>query len=667
MFKLQLSSFDIASSYFRFWIFALSFGLTLCLFQTTFAQTNNQFDQVERFLQNKSIDESEKVHHLKNQLKKFEDLDAFDRFLSKSEGKLSPIFYYKVKMAFNTKADSLTQLMKNGEALLNEPACNWQDSMYTYWALAAAFQSAGYHQYALTNYKNLLYLYKIHSTYDRLPRLMHEIGLVYYGQNDFKNAIMWYKKAIVEYDEGRDFLFPYQVMNNMGLAYEKIQLLDSALHYFKKVEVFISEELEDSLKGKRELFFEGLVKGNQGSVYLKMGETDKALKLLQEDLRLSDSTQKIVSSCNAKITIAKIYLEENQLQLAYQNLSLALKQASNNQFKKQLREIYFLMAQYFQKVKQYKPSNYYLTLYKQLNDTLNQAFIKKQNVDFALELALLAQENEIAMLKMEGKQKGIEIEKKHWQLTFAIGLSILLIVILAIVLINGRIKSKLNQTLIQKNQEIRKRGVQLENAVLEKDLMLKEMHHRVKNNLQLVQSLLRLQASDINDPSVKKAYEESINRLSSMSLIHQNLYMQDKYKTIEFKAYLESLVKYLEGAFQSDQKQIKLNLVAPKFDLSIDHAIPAGLIITELISNAFEHAFTNQTEGQIDIKVRRKGKNFEFEVFDNGKGLMTNFDFNQSSFGTTMVRMLVEQINGEISFDNRDGAYFKISFEDLLA
>lgn len=647
------------------WIFFLSF---VQLSIPCVSQNVNQHDllEVENILTNKSFDEEFKLNHLEGLLIPFNNCQEFESHLIKVDYKATPSFLLKAKMVFSARKDSFPNLLNYGESILGNQNCSWQDSLFTYYTLASYFQKAGYNKYALSNYKKLFEAYQEHPSFDRRARLIHQIGLVHLGEKKYASAVVWLKKAIHEYDSGRDFLFPYQVMNNLGITYKKMGLLDSALVYFKNVETFISEELADSLKGDREIFFEGLVKGNQGSIYLLKGEKEKAISLLEEDLKTSESTNHRVSECNARISLAKVYLADKNYPKAFTYLKRAAEISKELNLAQQLNNCYRLFAEYFKAVNYFEKSSYYYEQHLRLNDSLNQAYIEQQNQDFALEMALITQENEITTLKLETKQKSLALNAQRLQLYFAIGISILLIIMLFILLVNGRIKSKLNDSLVQKNQEILKRGLQLENAVLEKDLMLKEMHHRIKNNLQMVQSLLRLQAAEIDDPLVNRSYEESINRLSSMSLIHQNLYTQEKYKSIAFKPYLESLLNYLDNAHSSNNKNIKIIAEIEEVDISIDHAIPTGVIITELISNAFRHAFINQDEGIIKISLFKIENFISLKVSDNGKGLEENFSLDTKGFGTTIIQMLINQINAKLEFKNLNGANFSFSFEDII-
>lgn len=374
-----------------------------------------------------------------------------------------------------------------------------------------------------------------------------------------------------------------------------------------------------------------------------------------------------LSACNARISLAQIYLTHlDQLSKSKAYLDKAYSCAQKHQLATQRNNCLKLFALYYKKAGLFRESSSHYEKFIKLNDSLNKQLLKQTSADFKLELALMDQKNEVEMLKLESKTHKAELKSRKLQLYFTLGLSILLILILTILLINYRNKTSLNQSLLEKNFEIQKRGVQLESALHEKNLMLKEMHHRVKNNLQLVQSLLRLQAAEVKDPIVSLAFSESINRLSSMSLIHQNLYQQEKFKFIEFKSYLQSLVDHLQDSFHNSHENVTVKVDAEELDISIDNAIPSGLILNELISNAFQHAFKNTKEGKIKVSISKTKNLVSFQVHDNGDGLSDDFSLENDSFGTTLIKMLVQQIQGKIEFANKTGAFFKVTFEDKV-
>ncbi|RCJ22674.1 ATPase [Nostoc sp. ATCC 43529] len=209
--------------------------------------------------------------------------------------------------------------------------------------------------------------------------------------------------------------------------------------------------------------------------------------------------------------------------------------------------------------------------------------------------------------------------------------------------------------------------VKLRSALAEKEVLLKEVHHRVKNNLQIVSSLLQLQSHTIKDPEVIKVLRESQNRIESISLIHKNLYTSTNIGQIDIGEYIHNLATSLLISYQIVPGKIALETDIDSVSLNIDQAIGCGLVINELISNALKHAFPNQQAGIIHITLRNLNKIIEMTIKDNGIGLPDNLDWrNTGSLGLSLVYDLVtEQLEGEITLERDRGTVFKIQFTQL--
>ncbi len=214
-----------------------------------------------------------------------------------------------------------------------------------------------------------------------------------------------------------------------------------------------------------------------------------------------------------------------------------------------------------------------------------------------------------------------------------------------------------------------KAQVKLKNALAEKEVLLKEVHHRVKNNLQIVSSLLQLQSQTLKDPEVIKVLRESQNRIESISLIHKNLYTSANIGQIDVADYIHNLAASLLISYQIWPNKITLEIDIDPLNLNVDQAIACGLVINELISNALKHAFPNQQIGTISIALRNVGNNIEMTIKDNGIGLPDNLDWTKTdSLGLSLVYDLVtEQLEGNITLERNHGTVFKIQFTQLTS
>ncbi len=205
---------------------------------------------------------------------------------------------------------------------------------------------------------------------------------------------------------------------------------------------------------------------------------------------------------------------------------------------------------------------------------------------------------------------------------------------------------------------------QLRASLAEKETLLKEIHHRVKNNMQVIASLLSLQSGIINDPATRAQFEDSQNRIRSMALVHERLYRSQDLTSIDFKEYVEELTGHLMQSYRLQCKKVEVVIDVEHIQLDIDTAIPCGLIINELMSNALKHAFPNGAEGIIKIEARRDGvDSYCLSVRDNGVGMPSDIDLAHSkTLGLQLVSSLSRQLNGIVSLDTENGTRVTLRF-----
>jgi PAS domain S-box-containing protein len=206
----------------------------------------------------------------------------------------------------------------------------------------------------------------------------------------------------------------------------------------------------------------------------------------------------------------------------------------------------------------------------------------------------------------------------------------------------------------------------IRDALKEKEVLLKEVHHRVKNNLQVISSILSLQTGYVTDPGTLDILRESQNRIKSMSYIHQTLYQTADFSSIEFTEYIDTIAGNLIQSFTVEGGPVKLSTDFDRVSLSLDQAIPCGLIANELISNAMKHAFKGTPKPEIHVAVKQNGNMVTLRVRDNGVGLPANFDYrNYNSLGVQLVYTLAEQLDATVEVSSDKGATFSVTFESV--
>ena len=288
-----------------------------------------------------------------------------------------------------------------------------------------------------------------------------------------------------------------------------------------------------------------------------------------------------------------------------------------------------------------------LDLQAKLND-------KKRIISIARNLAEFETDKEKALLQQahENDQKIMSERLDKFKLAGLLGFFIIAIGGFALWLLK-----KKNNRIATQNQVISK-------ALSEKDILLREIHHRVKNNLQLVSSLLTLQGESVDDATVQQAINEGKSRVRSMALIHQDLYNKENLTDIGVKKYLEKLTTELFYTYKIDKNRIHLHLDIEDIDLDVDTLVPLGLIINELITNCLKYAFPDERNGILEVQLAHVKNQLVLKVKDNGVGYNSD-SISGSSFGSTLITALTEQLEGELKIQSGEGTavYIIIPFE----
>lgn len=213
---------------------------------------------------------------------------------------------------------------------------------------------------------------------------------------------------------------------------------------------------------------------------------------------------------------------------------------------------------------------------------------------------------------------------------------------------------------------IRDNEAALKKALGEKTLLVREVNHRVKNNLMILQGLLSLQARDIKDECARGIFMEGQSRVKAMGLIHDQLYSADGARTIRMQPYIATLMQQLSEIYSMTPERVRLSLEVEDADIDVDIVIPLGLILNELVTNAFKHGRRPGVQEVLTVSLRRVGaQTFELVVRDNGPGLPDGMDIDhQETLGLKIVSSLASQIGGEFKASNSEGAHLSIIFED---
>ncbi|MFC2146262.1 response regulator [Acidobacteriota bacterium] len=224
-------------------------------------------------------------------------------------------------------------------------------------------------------------------------------------------------------------------------------------------------------------------------------------------------------------------------------------------------------------------------------------------------------------------------------------------------------RDQLEEMVKERTTKLAVTNEELQREIAEKELLLKEIHHRVKSNMQLISNMLSIQETQIKDESARKVFREGWSRIRFMVLVQEKLYQSDDFTGINFAEFTKSLLNDLFGTYNADPDTINLKLDIKNVYLDINLAIPCGLIINELVSNSLKYGFQDQQKREIIIEFELKNNIYELTIGDNDKGFPKYLDFRTAeSLGLQLVRLLCKKINASIELDRSKGTLFKIVF-----
>lgn len=449
------------------------------------------------------------------------------------------------------------------------------------------------------------------------------------SQNKSEIASLDYKMASYQYQHGsRDSAtyfaqksFQYYkdsgLGEKMGMVLNMMGNMEFTIKDYKKALQFYEQSLE-YIKNENTQSYAGFL-FNMGYALHKEGSHDKALGFIERSLTIS-----------------------KQL----------------NDFKG-IHESYQGLYEIYQSKGDFRNAFEFLTMFHAYEDSIFNETKNRQLSELETQYETEKKDQTIAVLKSEKEIQELRTQKQQAQINLSIGGLILFLGVAGLFFRLAKIRKKHNHTLELKNKEIAKQNG-------ERELLLREIHHRVKNNLQIISSLLSLQTRGLQDAKVKDAMKESQSRVKTMALIHEKLYQYENLSKINMQEYMHQLSDFLTQTYRSD-KQIVIHIAADEINLDMDMAIPIGLITNELLSNSLKYAFEEMEFGQINITFSQSEPgSYKLLVEDNGKGLDENLDIEKTkSLGLKLVRTLTRQINGQLKISSNPGASFEIYFKEI--
>ena len=447
----------------------------------------------------------------------------------------------------------------------------------------------------------------------------------------------------------------------------------------------------DTLTLQKKEYKNTILKIKQGLIYMAKNQKDSAVTAIQQAMKTAEEQQFKDLIPVIYVELSRITKQDDKLQNHNLYLDKARAYFQQDTLHPYIDEYYTAMArtyfsagknnealEYLQKTERarnrvapfrnWKTYAFYANIYRKMNnnrlaDNYNEKaemLARLQNVTRILteleEVFVIGEKNDrINELILQNKIIQMEVngtKKQQWYLLGGLTLSVIILLLVSMLLFQ---RNKNNRVLKDKNLVISKN-------LEEKEMLIKEIHHRVKNNLQLISSLLSLQSRSISDNVASSALAEGQNRVLAMALIHQNLYKENISSGMEVKDYVTQLTEKLLKTYQIDSDKIKLELDIDHFALDVSALVPIGLIINELITNAIKYAFKEGQEGILKVSFKQNGEHLMLSVIDNGTGIKSEDKTN--GFGMKLIEILSKKLEGDLNIFNHEGTTVQLEIKN---
>lgn len=500
---------------------------------------------------------------------------------------------------------------------------------------------------ALESYQGAEKIYMKLGDEKNLSKLYNNLGLIYRKTQKYASAYSIYKNSLEIKERLGDKRGVSNTLTNLSSVLMQMDSLEAALRYSHQ-NVGLVLELKDSAAYAAEL-------SNLGTIYKMQGDYDNALSYFKQSEAIPKKGGLADYLVNVYSEMAEIYLSKTQLALSKSYLDKAASIAETENLPETRLKVYRLYTDYYVFLNEYARAFEYQEKYiAQKDKILNQQTLEK-TTELEQQYESERKERQIAELELEKQTAALSIRQRENQRNISLSLAAILSLVAGFSIYFYLLKQRTNLLLEDKNQTIGK-------ALADREILLREIHHRVKNNLQIISSLLNLQARSVKDAEAIEAVKEGRNRVKSMALIHQKLYQEGQLTGISVRQYLESLCESLYQSFGVNRENIALMLEADDIVLDVDTTIPLGLIVNELVTNSLKYAFGENDKGLLTLVLKQEGNHLILAVKDNGGGMGKPGEISEESFGMKMVHSLARKLKALVEvFSNEWGTEVRLT------
>lgn len=519
---------------------------------------------------------------------------------------------------------------------LNNPGLeSWAKNL-----IGLAYDYLGVPDSALLFYHGSIDIKRRLNDIDGLGATTMNIGVLYYYQDDYEKAIDYYNKALLLYKQVNNEKRIAGVLNNLGTIYREQKKYNEAIDVFNQ-SYALKVKNNDSTGMSNAL-------GNLGIVYQHMGQYNKAEELMLRSLDLDIRSDNKYNQLSSYVGLADLKLLQNKYAEAKQHLDKAIDLGKGLDAAHYLDDAYKVYTRLDSMTGDYRSAFRHIQLQYEYSNKVTQDERQKQLDRIETVYRTKEKEKEIDLLNANAQIKNLQLQKQKKQLLTFIGISALLLASLVLFIIGFRSIRRAKKQLQDKNEIIH-------HSLAEKEMLLKEIHHRVKNNLQVISSLLSVQSRYINDEKALETIHESMERVNAISILHQEIYRNEVLRSVNAKNYFENLAKGLQQTFDPGKK-VALHLQLDDIMTDVDQLIPLGLIVNELLTNAYKYGI-HSAEPAIWFTLQRDGKKMRINIRDNGKGFGEKIPGTaDNSLGYKLINMFTAKLKGNLTVKNNNGA-----------
>ena len=509
--------------------------------------------------------------------------------------------------------------------------------------MGTSYYYSGSFDKALEYYLKALEFYESKNMEKASSKALNNMAIIYKLYGDYNEALRIYKKSLKIKSEQGDSLGMANTYYNMALAYARTENEEATLEHFQR-----AGDLYQQLNKPKEI---GEINVGLGQAYFALDSLSLAKSYFQTAFQPDAPPLQPLTRIQGYLYLGRIYLLEKNFQEALEYMEAGYEPIKDSDRHALIKDFQLYLGQAYAGAGDYQKGYEMLLQNSDLVDTIQQETRLKLLEEMQTKYDTQEKENQIELQQLE-----IEKKNREQKLFIALLAAALVLIVSASWFLIERQRS--NRKLKEKNDLIAR-------SLKEKETLLKEIHHRVKNNLQVISSLLRLQSRHIEDPSALSAIQEGQNRVKSMALIHQNLYQEDNLMGVDVKDYITKLSGNLLRTYNVNPEKIQLKTDIETLHLDVDTLIPLGLILNELISNSLKYAFEESEDGQIQVKLKEKDQRLMLEVKDNGIGIPEELKSGRaSSFGLKLIQTFAQKLNAQLLIENQEGTVVRLLIKD---